>query len=101
MGGRIILERLSCPAPVECWDNAQYGYPNHVYCEPPRNGTFVRINVNDGIAPLADCNDGPGGGCPLDKFLQRVKKRGEEIEPFDRICGLEQGLPKGIEFLHQ
>lgn len=101
MGGRTTLERFSCPAEISCWDNAQYGYPNHRYCEPPHNDTYVRINVNDGIVPIPDCNDGPGGGCSLDLFLERIKKRGEEIEPFDRICGLDEKAPKGITFLHQ
>lgn len=101
MGGRLIFERLSCPAPVNCWDNAQYGYPNHLYCEPPRNDSYVRINVNDGIVPLPGCHYGPGGSCPLDDFVERIRKRGEEIEPFHEICELEDDKPKVITFLHQ
>ncbi|KAK4506870.1 hypothetical protein PRZ48_000603 [Zasmidium cellare] len=101
MGGRLIFERLSCPAEVACWNNAQYGYPNHIYCEPPTNDTYIRINVNDGIVPIPDCQNGPGNSCPLEGFLERVEKRGEEIEPFHEICEVEEGMPRGITFLHQ
>lgn len=101
MGGRIIFERLSCPAPPECWSNAQYGYPNHIYCSPPRNDTFVRINVNDGIVVLPHCQDGPGHSCPLAGFVDHVKKRGEEIPRFEEVCGLPPDVPKRITFLHQ
>lgn len=33
MGGRFILERFSCSGPQRCWDNAEFGYPNHLYCK--------------------------------------------------------------------
>lgn len=100
MGGRIILERLACPAPPNCWSNAPF-YPNHVYCEPPTYDIYVRINVNDGIVALNGCDDGPGRSCPLQNFTERVKKRGAEFEEFKSICGLDEQAADRIMFLHQ
>lgn len=100
MGGRIIFERLACAAPQECWTNAPF-YPNHVYCEPPSEDIYVRINVNDGIVAIPGCEGGPGRSCPLEEFLERVSKRGKELEEFRKICGLEDDSPERIRFLHQ
>ncbi|KAK5158655.1 hypothetical protein LTR04_005154, partial [Oleoguttula sp. CCFEE 6159] len=77
MGGRIIFERLACPAEVTCWSNAPL-YPNHVYCEEPRDDVFVRVNINDGIVAIPGCDGGPGGSCALAGFLERVRERGRE-----------------------
>ena len=100
MGGRLIFERLSCQQPHECWSNAPF-YPNHVYCEPPKYDYYVRINVNDGIVALPGCDSGPGSSCSLGEFLERARRRGKEIEKFGDICGLEDGAPDRITFLHQ
>lgn len=101
MGGRLILERLACPAPTDCWSNAPF-YPNHLYCAPPEEQTFVRANVNDGIVALPGCDGGPGRSCPLEAFLARVSgmKEGREGE-FARVCGLSEGAAERITFLHQ
>lgn len=101
MGGRIIFERLACLAEQKCWNRAEYGYPNHVYCEPLHNDYFVRIIVNDGIVALPDCDSGPGRSCPLEDFLARVKRRGEEVGDFKKVCGLPNSAKGGIGFLHQ
>ena len=85
MGGRIIFERLSCAAPQHCWSNAPF-YPNHVYCEPAKEEVFVRLNVNDGIVALPGCDGGPSQSCPLEKFLERVKRRGEEVPELVELC---------------
>ncbi|KAK5129021.1 hypothetical protein LTR85_000354 [Meristemomyces frigidus] len=101
MGGRLIFERLACPGYQHCWDNADYGYPNHLYCSPPEDEHFVRINVNDGIVALPGCDGGPGSSCPLDDFVAMVKRRGTEVGGFREVCGLEKDGAEGIEFLHQ
>lgn len=100
MGGRVILERLACPAPRRCWDNAPF-YPNHIYCEEDRDDMYVRVNVNDGIVAIPDCDEGPGASCELEKFSERVKKTGEEVGDFAKVCGLPNDAPKSITFLHQ
>ncbi|KAK3648967.1 hypothetical protein LTR56_007099 [Elasticomyces elasticus] len=104
MGGRIIFERLACPAAQACWNKADYGYPNMVFCEPYDAGKedyFVRINVNDGIMALAGCDSGPGGSCPLAEFMQRAKERGDYAGDFRKTCGLPKDAKGGISFLHQ
>ena len=103
MGGRIIFERLVCPAPQYYWDNADYGYPNHRYTSPAKVEEFVRVNVNDGIVALPGCSSGPGGSCPLNEFLARVEKKGTEVGGFREVCGLGKGKggSEGIDFLHQ
>lgn len=100
MGGRIIFERLACPRTADCWSNAPF-YPNHVYCAPPEEEIFVRMNVNDGIVAIPGCESGPGGSCPLEEFLARVKATGEKAGDFQEICGLRSDGPDRISFLHQ
>ena len=100
MGGRIILERMSCAAPQNCWSNAPY-YPNHVYCEPQSYDNFVRVNVNDGIVSIPGCDEGPGHSCPLDDFVARVSRQGERYDDFGERCGIDETDAKRITFLHQ
>ncbi|KAF2859645.1 phosphoglycerate mutase-like protein [Piedraia hortae CBS 480.64] len=99
MGGRVILERLACPY-QECWDHGEFGYPNHVFCNPPSQDVFIRVNVNDAIVPIPWCEHGPGGSCPLSEFLQRVRERVMGMD-FLKTCGLSQDMKDRIEFLHQ
>jgi acid phosphatase len=101
MGGRIIFERLICPARQACWDNAAYGYPNHVYCEAAREEVFVRINVNDGAVGMPGCDSGPSGSCALEDFVARVKRRGDEAGDFKGMCGLSEDTEGSVDFLHQ
>ncbi|TKX18579.1 acid phosphatase-like protein 2 [Elsinoe australis] len=100
MGGRIILERLACPAPQNCWSNEPY-YPNHVYCDPVKDDYFIRVNVNDGIVAMSECQEGPGGSCPLDRFVQHVKMRGRHNDDFRAVCALSEDAPDRITFLNQ
>lgn len=92
MGGRIILELLSCRA-----GGGERG-------ESPSSSSsskFVRLNINDGITALPDCQSGPGKSCPLAQFVARTKKKGEEVGSFAELCGLDEGAPDRITFLHQ
>lgn len=100
MGGRIIFERLACLAPEHCWALTPM-YPHMIFCDPPREDIFVRVNVNDGIVAIPGCEDGPGRSCELERFVERVEKRGREIGEFGCVCGLERSAKKGITFLHQ
>lgn len=100
MGGRVILERLACPAPVGCWDNGPM-YPNHIYCEDERDDVYVRLNVNDGIMAIPWCEPGPAGSCEIDAFMWKVRRKGEEVRDFAEVCGLADDAPKKITFLHQ
>lgn len=102
MGGRVILERLACAAPQHCWTNEPL-YPNHVYCDPAPQSedVFVRVNVNDGIVAVPGCEGGPGSSCPLDEFLDRVRRRGEELPEFGPLCGLADDAARRLTFLHQ
>ncbi|KAF2036313.1 phosphoglycerate mutase-like protein [Setomelanomma holmii] len=84
MGGRVIFELLSC----------------HVK-DAPGPEKFVRLNVNDGITALPDCNSGPGKSCPLGQFVSRTKERGVEVGDFRELCGLSGDAKHQIEFLHQ
>ena len=119
MSGRIIFERLACLP-----DNGIHNYQavsnlkrrplknSHQSRQLPlqqsqldesaQNGTFVRININDGIVALPSCsNSGPGSSCPLDEFLAHVRRRGEEVGDFRELCGLGPEAPDRITFLHQ
>ena len=85
MGGRITMERLTCPSPSSSGDN---------------DNIFVRVNINDGIVPLPYCKSGPGESCPLRHFVNHVQRRGTEVGEFGDVCGLE-GDAGHITFLHQ
>jgi acid phosphatase len=84
MGGRIILELLSCSA------NAS---------STPKK--FVRLNINDGITAIPDCDSGPGKSCSLADFAARTKRKGEEAGDFRQLCGLEDDAAGRITFLDQ
>ncbi|KAJ4333403.1 hypothetical protein N0V95_009429 [Ascochyta clinopodiicola] len=91
MGGRIIFELLSCKA-----DNSGAEEKSSSRVEK-----FVRININDGITALPDCQNGPGKSCPLEEFAARTKRKGEAAGEFKELCGLEDGVAERITFLHQ
>ncbi|KAH5224373.1 hypothetical protein HBI62_118900 [Parastagonospora nodorum] len=84
MGGRIIFELLSCRAK-----------------NTPGPARFVRLNINDGITAIPDCQSGPGRSCPLGQFVARTRRKGEEVGEFRELCGLEEGAAERITFLHQ
>lgn len=120
MGGRIIFERLTCLPEIGNPDHQavtkqKHHHPRHIVEDsqqlplqqsqddsPAQNGTFVRININDGIVALPNCsNSGPGSSCPLEEFLAHLRRRGEEVGDFRELCGLGPETPDRITFLHQ
>ncbi|KAL4977929.1 hypothetical protein BDW66DRAFT_165317 [Aspergillus desertorum] len=68
MGGRIIVERMTCSPP----DNGR----------KIEVGTFLRVNINDKIVPLPYCKSGPGLSCPLREFIAHVGRRNLEVGNF-------------------
>lgn len=78
MGGRILLERLTCAS-----------------------SPYIRFNVNDGIMPLPGCSDGPGGSCAMAEFAALVMKSGEAAGDFKEMCGLGDEAPSALTFLRQ
>ncbi|KAL2003548.1 hypothetical protein VTN02DRAFT_3438 [Thermoascus thermophilus] len=90
MGARVAFERMACSPSTDPSSADDATAAEH----------FIRINVNDGIVPLPDCDSGPGRSCPLDRFLERVRRRRAEVGDFEEICGLE-GDAGRITFLHQ
>ncbi|KAI9879340.1 MAG: acid phosphatase pho5 [Pleopsidium flavum] len=89
MGGRFIFERLACPS-----SSSSTSAGGHA-------DIFIRININDGIVSIPGCKDGPGKSCALDRFLEIVKRRGEEVGDFRKKCGLREDAADRITFLHQ
>lgn len=61
---------------------------------------FVRININDGVVPLLDCDSGPGKSCPLDQFIRRIHEKKVQVGEFVDVCGTS-GIDTGITFLRQ
>jgi acid phosphatase len=80
MGARVTLERMSCLA--------------------GSGESYVRVNINDRIMPLPFCKSGPGGSCPVGRFVDYVYQRRAEVGAFAEVCGL-QGDVGSITFLHQ
>lgn len=83
MGGRIIFELLHCNRIADVQD-----------------GMFVRININDGVVPIPDCNVG-AQLCPLHVFNKRLSEYQHEAGDFRDVCGLGDDMPGSISFLHQ
>ena len=108
MGGRIILEVLSCKAKYQSRPTQNLSGENSSSEEQDRraaasflDGKFVRLNINDGITALPDCNSGPGRSCPLPQFVARTKRREGEVGSFKVLCNLDDGVAGGISFLKQ
>lgn len=84
MGGRTIFELLSCKTKDDT--------------EPTK---YVRVNINDGITALPDCQTGPGRSCQLDVFVERTARKGQEVGDFRERCGLGKDAADRITFLQQ
>lgn len=82
MAGRVIFELLSCRI-------------------KNRVGThkFVRLNINDGITAIPDCDSGPGMSCPLEQFAARTQKKGSEAGNFNELCQLGETDVEKVTFL--
>ena len=93
MGGRVTLERMACPSPEADGSGDSSG-------DGRRMNIFIRINVNDRIVHLPYCTSGPGGSCPLDDFLDYVRRRKTEVGDFAELCGLREDVGY-ISFLGQ
>ncbi|KAL4898767.1 histidine phosphatase superfamily [Aspergillus ambiguus] len=78
MGGRIVLERMSCSS-----------------------SAYVRVSINDRTVPLPYCQTGPGRSCPLREFAGHVERRRREVGEYGEVCGLEDVEEGGITFLRQ
>lgn len=87
MGGRIILERMTCSS-------------TEGDAKGSKSDAFVRVNINDDIVHLSHCKSGPGLFCPLDEFNAHVRRRKLEVGDFGKVCGLD-GDAGRITFLHQ
>jgi acid phosphatase len=83
MGGRLVIERLSCE------DSKSQRSP------------YVRLNINDGIVALPGCKSGPGSSCPLNEFVSMMEQRLAKAGDFRSMCGLPDSAPDGITFLKQ
>lgn len=59
--GRMVTERLEC-TPGDFGHEAGYG--------PARNGTYVRILVNDALQPLRFCGGDADALCGLESFVE-------------------------------
>lgn len=87
MGGRIVLERMTCSASTD-HENSQ-------------SGVFIRFNVNDGIVALPGCESGPRKSCPLERFMDHVAGRGKLGGDFRKTCDLPEWAPDRLTFLKQ
>ena len=67
---QIALERLSCKS-------AAY------------NGSFVRVLVSSAPKPLPGCASGPGASCPLEQYMDYMKRRNDLFEDFSKACGTQ------------
>ncbi|KAJ5092519.1 hypothetical protein NUU61_007389 [Penicillium alfredii] len=63
MGARVTLERLTCSTSGE---------------------VYLRVNINDRVMPLSNCQSGPGKSCPLGEFEEYVRRRHQEVGEFGK-----------------
>jgi hypothetical protein len=62
---------------------------------------LVKININGGIAGLADCASGSGSRSPVEEFACRAMKSGLAVRDSKKRCGLSQDEASRIMFLRQ
>lgn len=86
MGGRIVLERMTCSSSSADMDDNEE--------------THVRVIINDRTVPLPYCKSGPGLSCPLKEFVSHVERRRDEVGEYGDVCGLD-GDVGHITFLRQ
>ncbi|KAJ5560313.1 multiple inositol polyphosphate phosphatase [Penicillium frequentans] len=79
MGGRVIVERLTCS---------------------DKKDKFIRININDRVVPLPLCRSGPGSSCSLDDFIRYVNSQEVSFGDYGQACGLKDHAER-ITFLRQ
>jgi acid phosphatase len=102
-------------------------YPHMIECDPPKEETFVRVIVNDGVVAIPGCNGGesgageskegeegaggegrgkeegprrPRGACGLREWEEMVERRAREVGDFREVCGLGENAAPGITFWH-
>ncbi|PYH75417.1 phosphoglycerate mutase-like protein [Aspergillus uvarum CBS 121591] len=87
MGGRVVLERMTCSS----GDEGARG---------DAGNTFLRVVINEKVTPLPYCKCGPGLSCPLVDFVGYVDRMRLEVGEFGAVCGLD-GDSGQVTFLRQ
>lgn len=89
MRGTIAFERMTCS--TTCKNSGL-----------EKNGTFVRIQLNDAVYRLPGCHNGPGQSCALEKYREYVSKNFASEGDFVTNCNVTvAGAPakvKGASF---
>lgn len=78
MGARLIHERMSC-----------------YNVNDDSTESFVRLFLNDQVAPLPDCSSGPGYSCPLETFLEIIANKTYD---FAAECNMDSSLQQYVSF---
>ncbi|KAG5972065.1 hypothetical protein E4U55_000942 [Claviceps digitariae] len=93
MRGTIAFERLHCTmtvAPPETINSTSMNQQKVPSTAPAgtqdRNGTFVRILLNNAVYPVPSCQNGPGRSCPLGEYLAYLTRKLEQNGNFADIC---------------
>ncbi|KAI9848308.1 MAG: acid phosphatase pho5 [Sclerophora amabilis] len=77
MGARLVIERLNCEGVL-----------------------YVRIYLNEGYVSVPGCDETPGRGCPMQKFVDHVEDIGRAAGNWNVKCGT-QDEPEEMEFLYK
>jgi hypothetical protein len=86
MGGRVVFERITCDKVLH----------------PVQHRRFVRLLINDGHIKLGNRTGNLlGDDLTVEEFKEMVEEKRGKFGDFGGVCGLEEGGPEGIEFLHQ
>ncbi|KAA8895040.1 putative histidine acid phosphatase [Sphaerosporella brunnea] len=59
---------------------------------------YVRILLNDAVYTVPSCKSGPGGSCPLERYVKLVDKRIEAAGSFSKRCNATEGEESGKSF---
>lgn len=107
-GGRIIFERLACIPTMDAGGQYVSEYPlsfndtianitNSTGLNDTQADYFVRVVVNEAVAPLDNCMTGPGLSCPLNDYTDYVDSRISGRE-FSEVCNLTNDVPSYLSF---
>lgn len=53
-----------------------------------KEGTFLRVKLNDAVYPVVGCDQGPGRSCALRSYREIVERKSAALGDFEVACGI-------------
>ncbi len=92
MRGTVAFERLTCsPDAGFCKDKGKVkgkraAPTSSSSASAAANGTYIRILLNDAVYPVANCQDGPGRSCSMEKYVKYISDKYAAFGNYKALC---------------